>query len=116
MGGLAFRVHRRRVAWKDVVPEHAVGMVHGVEVIAVERQQHTLVVGIVDGVLNELAVRVVDDHRANGAGANIGGIEDRFSPLVAASKALRALLDVDDETGGAETDAAIVVVGRARDK
>ena len=32
----ALCIHRGRVAWEDVVPEHAVGVVHGVEVIGVE--------------------------------------------------------------------------------
>ena len=83
VGVRALRILGQGVPGEHVVVEHPVGVVHRVEVVRVEREEHPVAVRVVDGVTGEARVRVGDDHRADHARPGVGRVDDGGRELVA---------------------------------
>ncbi len=110
------RARRRLVLGERVAREHAgeqhpVAVVHRVEIVGVQRQQHAVVVGVVDRLLRERGVVVLDDHRGDCGRAEVGRIQDRLAPPVRAPERLGVVLDRHDHALATDSDAGEVVVG-----
>ena len=113
VGIRALRVLGQGVPGEDVVVQHPVGVIHRVEVVGVEREEHPVAVRVVDGVTGEARVRVGDDHRADHARAGVGGVDDGGRELVASPHGLRTLLDRHDPAFATHAHPGVVVVGLA---